>query len=111
MILPVVLLVRLIAPQRDGKRTDHSQHQKGAKQHDLRGQIAEMLTTEQVVQAAPHCRGQHQENSTKYKELDADVMASSLTFLAPALIGDADGSPCPRNHRQLRVCVAAGDCP
>src|ERR1700761_9705445 len=70
-----------------------------------------MLTTEQIIHTAPHCRGQHQENSTKYKERDPDVMASSLTFLAPGLVRNADGSPCPRNHRQLRVGVAAGDCP
>src|SRR3984885_6221786 len=70
-----------------------------------------MLTTEQIIHTAPHCRGQHQENSTKYKERDPDVMASSLTFLAPGLVRNADGSPCPRNHRQLRVGIAAGDCP
>src|SRR5580693_5879586 len=109
MILPVLILLVAVAPDHP-KRAHDSQHQEGGEQSDLRGQIAEMLTAQKIIQAAPDCWREDHENSTEGEERNADVMTSAFSLFSPCVIGDADRAARPCDQRQLRVGVASADC-
>src|ERR1700756_5450753 len=110
VVLPVLIPIGTSAPD-TRQRRHYREHQERGEQGDLRGQIAEMLASEQVIQAAPHRRRQHHEDGAEHREGDADVVTFSLTLFAADLIGDADGAAGPCDDRQLRIGVSASNSP